>query len=186
MRGQQERPGPLFSYVSTEERIPRAHPLRQVRRLADQALDGLNPTFCRLYPEGGRPSIPPEQLLLALLLQAIYGIRSERMLIEQLDYNLLFRWFVGLNPDDPVWHPTTFSKNRDRLLNEELMAKFLELLLASPELRPLLSSEHFSVDGTLLRAWASHSSLERIDGRDDDPAPPSGGKGFGGTARKEA
>lgn len=109
MRGQQERTGPLFSYVSTEERIPRAHPLRQVRQLADQALDRLNPTFCRLYPEGGRPSIPPEQLLLALLLQAIYGIRSERMLIEQLDYNLLFRWFVGLNPDDPVWHPTPYG-----------------------------------------------------------------------------
>ena len=133
MRGQQERTGPLFSYISTEDRIPKAHPLRQVRRLADQALDRLNPAFCRLYPEGGRPSIPPEQLLLALLLQAMYGIHSERMLIEQLDYNLLFRWFVGLNPDDPVWHPTTFTKNRDRLLNEELMAKFLELLLASPE-----------------------------------------------------
>ncbi len=184
MRGQQERTGPLFSYVSTEERIPKVHPLRQVRRLADQALDRLNPTFCKLYPEGGRPSIPPEQLLLALLLQAIYGIRSERMLIEQLDYNLLFRWFVGLNPDDPVWHPTSFTKNRDRLLNEELMARFLELLLASPEVKPLLSSEHFSVDGTLLRAWASHSSLERIDGIDDDPPPPSGGNGFGSTSAK--
>lgn len=179
MRGQQERTGPLFSYISTEDRIPTSHPLRQVRHLADQALDRLNPTFCRLYPEGGRPSIPPEQLLLALLLQAIYGIRSERMLIEQLDYNLLFRWFVGLNPDDSVWHPTTFTKNRDRLLHEELMAQFLELLLAAPEVRPLLSSEHFSVDGTLLRAWASHSSLERIDGLDDAPPPPSGGKGFG-------
>lgn len=184
MRGQQERTGPLFSYISTEERIPRAHPLRQVRRLADQALDRLNPTFCRLYPEGGRPSIPPEQLLLALLLQAIYGIRSERMLMEQLDYNLLFRWFVGLNPDDPVWHPTTFTKNRDRLLNEELMAKFLELLLAAPAVKPLLSSEHFSVDGTLLRAWASHSSLERIDGSDAEPPPPSGGNGFGSGSAK--
>jgi transposase len=109
MRGQQERTGPLFSYVSSEDRIPKGHPLRQVRRLADQALDRLNPTFCRLYPEGGRPSIPPEQLLLALMLQAIYGIRSERMLIEQLDYNLLFRWFVGLAPDDPVWHQTTYG-----------------------------------------------------------------------------
>jgi len=182
MRGQQERTGPLFSYISTEDRIPASHPLRQVRRLADQALDRLNPTFCQLYPEGGRPSIPPEQLLLALLLQAIYSIRSERMLMEQLDYNLLFRWFVGLNPDDPVWHPTSFTKNRDRLLNEELMAKFLELLLATPEVKPLLSSEHFSVDGTLLRAWASHSSLERIDGLDDNPPPPSGGQGFGGPA----
>ena len=171
MRGQQERTGPLFSYISTEDRIPATHPLRQVRRLADQALDRLNPHFCRLYPEGGRPSIPPEQLLLALLLQAIYGIRSERLLIEQLDYNLLFRWFIGLNPDDPVWHSTTFTKNRARVLNEELMAKFLELLLAAPEVQPLLSSEHFSVDGTLLRAWASHSSLERIDGLDDEPPP---------------
>ena len=182
MRGKQERTGPLFSYISTEERIPVSHPLRQVRRLADQALDRLNPTFCKLYPEGGRPSIPPEQLLLALLLQAIYGIRSERMLMEQLDYNLLFRWFVGLSPDDPIWHPTTFTKNRDRILNEELMAMFLELLLAAPEVKPLLSSEHFSVDGTLLRAWASHSSLKRIDGLDDDPPPPGNGKGFGGHA----
>ena len=104
------------------------------------------------------------------------------MLIEQLDYNLLFRWFVGLNPDDPVWHPTSFTKNRDRLLNEELMAKFLELLLATPEVKPLLSSEHFSVDGTLLRAWASQSSLERIDGLDDGPPPPSGGNRFGSSA----
>ena len=103
-------------------------------------------------------------------------------MIEQLDYNLLFRWFVGLNPDDPVWHPTSFTKNRDRLLNEELMAKFLELLLATPEVKPLLSSEHFSVDGTLLRAWASHSSLERMDGLDDGPPPPSGGNGFGRSA----
>lgn len=120
--------------------------------------------------------------MLALLLQAIYAIRSERMLMEQLDYNRLFRWFVGRNPDDPVWHPNSFNKNRDRLLNEELIAKFLELLLAAPEVKPLLSSEHFSVDGTLLRARASHSSLERIDGLDGDPPPPSGGQGFGGTA----
>jgi transposase len=141
-----------------------------VRRLADQALNRINPTFCQLYPECGRHSIPPEQLLLALLLQTIYGIRSEQMLIEQLDYNLLFRWFVGLNPDDPVWHPTSLTKNRDRLLNEELMAKFLELLLATPEVKPLLSSEHFSVDGTLLRAWAAHSSLE--------PSQPLGFQGF--------
>jgi transposase len=159
MRGQQDRIGPLFSYVSTEDRIHANHPLRKVRRLADQALDRLNPTFCGLYPEGGRPSTPLEQLLLPLLPQAIYGIPSEQMLIEQMDYNLLFRWFVGLSPDDPLWHPTTFTKNRDRLLNEELMARFLELLLAAPEVKPLLSSEHFSVDDTLLRAWASDSPL---------------------------
>ncbi len=115
------------------------------------------------------------------MLQAIYGILSERMLIEQLDYNLLFRWFVGLNPDDPVWHATTFTKNPDRLFNEKLMAKFLELLLAVPEGKPLLSSEHFSVDGNWLRALASHSSLERIDGLDDDPPLLGGGQGFGGS-----
>ena len=178
MRRQQERTGPLFSYISKEQRIPASHPLRQVRRLADQALDRLNPTFRKLYPEGGRPSIPPEQLLLALLLQAIYGIRTERMLIEQLDYNLLFRWCVWFNSDDHVWHPTSFTKNRDRLLNEELMAKFLELLLTSPEGKPLVSSEHFSVYGTLLRTWTSHGSLERIDGLDNGQLPQSDGKGF--------
>jgi len=114
MRGQQERTGPLFSYISTEDRIPTTHPLRQVRRLADQALDRLNPHFCWIYPEGGRPSIPPEKLLLALLLQAICGIRSARLLIQQLNYNLLFRWFIGLNPYDPVWHSTTSAKTRVR------------------------------------------------------------------------
>jgi transposase len=149
-------------------------------------LDRLNPTFCQLYPEGCRPSIPPEQLLLALLLQAIYVIRSERMLIDQLDYNLLFSWFVGLNPDDPVWHPTSFTKNRDRLLNEELIAKFLNLLLATPEVKPLLSSKHFSVDGTLLRAWVSNSSLERIDGLENGPPPPSGGKQLRRCGKKRA
>jgi IS5 family transposase len=124
--------------------------------------------------------VPPEQLLLASLLQAFYGIRSERVLLEQLHYNLLFRWFVGLSPDDPIWHPTTFTKNRDRLLNERVMGRFLEKLMAAPEVKPLLSDEHFSVDGTLLQAWASHASLERIDGQDDPPPPPSGpGEGFG-------
>jgi transposase len=109
MRGQQERSGSLFSYVSIEDRIPAGHPLRRIRKLADQALDRLNPTFCKLYASEGRPSVPPEQLLLASLLQAFYGIRSERLLLEQLHYNLLFRWFVGLSPDDPIWHPTTFT-----------------------------------------------------------------------------
>jgi len=111
MRGQQEPSGSLFSYVSIEKRIPANHPLRQIRKLSDQALDRLNPTFCELYASEGRPSVPPEQLLLASLLQAFYGIRSERLLLEQLNYNLLFRWFVGLSPDDPIWHPTTFTKN---------------------------------------------------------------------------
>ena len=142
MRGQQERSGSLFSYVSIEDRIPASHPLRRIRKLADQALDRLNPTFCKLYAAEGRPSVPPEQLLLASLLQAFYGIRSERLLLEQLHYNLLFRWFVGLSPDDPI----------------------LVTLMGAPEVKPLLSDEHFSVDGTLLQAWASHASLERIDG----------------------
>ena len=163
-----------------EERIPASHPLRRIWKLADQALDRLNPTFCALYAAEGRPSVPPEQQLLASLLQAFYGIRSERLLLEQLHYNLLFRWFVGLSPDDPIWHPTTFTKNRERLLNDEVMGKFLEKLMAAPEVKPLLSDEHFSVDGTLLQAWASHASLERIDGEDDPPPPPSGpGEGFG-------
>jgi transposase len=161
MRGQRERSDSLFSYVSIEERIPDSHPLRRIRKLADQALDRLNSTFCAFYATEGRPSVPPEQLLLASRLQAFYGSRSERLLLEQLNYNLLFRWFVGLSPDDPIWHPTTFTKNRELLLNEQIM-------------------EHFSVDGTLLQAWASHASLERIDGKDDPPPPPSGpGEGFG-------
>jgi len=180
MRGQQERSGSLFSYVSIEERIPASHPLRRIRKLANQALDRLNPTFCQLYTSEGRPSVPPEQLLLTSLLQAFYGIRSERLQLEQLNYNLLFRGFVGLSPDDPIWHPTTFTKNRERLLNEQVMGKFLEKLMGAPEVKPLLSNEHFSVDGTLLQAWASHASLERIDGEDDPPPPPSGpGEGFG-------
>ncbi|MFM7674471.1 MAG: IS5 family transposase [Synechococcus sp.] len=180
MRGQQERTGSLSSSVSIEDRIPASHPLRRIRKLVDQALDRLNPTFCELYASEGRPSVPPEQLLRASLLQAFYGIRSERLLLEQLDYNLLFRWFVGLSPDDPIWHPTTFTKNRERLLNEQVMGKFLRKLMAAPEVKPLLSNEHFSVDGTLLQAWASHTSLERIDGEDDPPPPASGaGEGFG-------
>ena len=172
MRGQRERSGSLFSYVSIEERIPASHPLRRIRRLADQALDRLNPTFCELYAAEGRPSVPPEQLLLASLLQAFYGIRSERLLLEQLHYNLLYRWFVGLSPDDPIWHPTTFTKNRERLLNEQVFTKrsevgrrplgrFLEKLMAAPEVKPLLSDEHFSVDGTLLQAWASCAATIR-------------------------
>lgn len=166
--------------MSIEERIPVSHPLRRIRRLADQALDRLNLTFCELYAAEGRPLVPPEQLLLASLLQAFYGIRSERLQLEELNYNLLYRWFVGLSPDDPSWHPTTFTKNRDRLLNEQIIERFLEKLMGAPEVKPLLSDEHFSVDGPLLQAWASHASLERIDGQVDPPPPPSGpGEGFG-------
>jgi transposase len=131
---------------------------------ADQALDRLNPTFCVLYASEGRLSVPPEQMLLASLLQAIYWIRSERLLLEQLHYSLILSWFVGLSPDHPIWHLTTSTKNRERLLNEQDMGRFLKKLMAAPEMKPLLSDEHFPVDGTLLQAWASHASLERIDG----------------------
>ena len=131
--------------------------------------------------------MPPEQLLLASLLQAFYGIRSERLLLEQLHYNLLFSWFVGLSPDDPIWHPTTFTKNRERLLNEQVMGRFLEKLMAAPEVKLLLSDEHFSVDGTLLQAWASHASLERIDGQEDPTTAIRPGRGFWRSkARQEA
>ena len=145
IRGYPERSGSLFSYMSIEERIPDSHPLRRIRKLADQALDRLNPTFCELYASEGRPSVSPEQLLLASLFQAFYGIRSERLLLEQLNYYLLFRWFVGLNPDDPVWHSTPFTLtsaegrscrrclNRERFLNDEVMGKFLEKLMGAPE-----------------------------------------------------
>ena len=180
MRGRRERSGSLFSYMSIEERIPASHPLRRIRKLADQAFDRLNPMFYELYAVEGRPSVPPEQLLLASLLQAFYGIRSERLLLEQLSYNLLIRWFVGLSLDDPIWQPTTSTKNSGRLLNEQVIGGFLEKLMGAPEVQPLLSDEHLSVDGTLLQAWASHASLEWIDGEEDPPPLPSGlGKGFG-------
>jgi transposase len=157
MRGQQERCSSLFSYVSIEERIPASHPLRRIRKLADQALDRLIPSFCRLYAQEGRPWVPPEQLLL-----------------EQLHYNLLFRWFVGLSPADPIWPLSTFTKNRDRLLNDDVMGLFLETLVGAPEGKPLLSDDHFSVDGTMLQAWASNASLKRIDGQEDPPPQPTG------------
>src|SRR6266850_2500862 len=150
MRGADEQPGSMFSYVSLEERVPQDHPLRVIRRITDRALERLSPRFGTLYVNFGRPSIPPEQLLRALLLQALYTIRSERQLMEQLNYNLLFRWFVGLGMDEAVWVPTTFTKNRARLL----------------------SDEHFTVDGTLLEAWASHKSFRP---RDENPPPPAGG-----------
>ena len=172
MRGADERTGAMFSYVSLEERIPPDHPLRTVRRITDRALERLSPRFGALYVNFGRPSIPPEQLLRALLLQALYTIRSERQLIEQLDFNLLFRWFVGLGIDDAVWAPTTFTKNRDRLLDGDIAAAFFEAILIHADRRGVLSHEHFTVDGTLLEAWASHKSFKP---RDTPPDPPSGG-----------
>ena len=173
MRGSDERSGALFSYVDLEARVPSGHPLRAIREIVDEALAGLSPTFARLYAPLGRPSIPPEQLLRALLLQAFYSIRSARQLMERLDFDLLFRWFVGLGIDDPVWDHSTFSKNRDRLLEGDVAAEFLATLLDCPKVRRRLSSEHFSVDGSLIQAWASMKSLRSKDG---DGAPPSGGR----------
>jgi transposase len=168
MRGAFSDQAGMFSYISPEARIPADHPLRAIRAIVREVLRRMSPTFARLYAHEGRPSIPPEQLFSTLLLQALYGVRSERLLMEQLDYNLLFRWFVGLAPDDKVWHPTVFSKNRDRLLDGDVFAKFLAKLLAHPKVAPLLSDEHFSVDGTLIEAWAGHKSFKPKDGSDDD------------------
>ena len=167
-----------FSYVSPESRVPAGHPLRKIRELVRDVLLELNRKFTRLYARDGRPSVPPEQLLSALLIQALYGIRSERQLMEQLDYNLLYRWFVGLSPDDPVWDPTTFSKNRERLQAGDVFEAFMTRLLNHPQVKPLLSDEHFSVDGTLIEAWASQKSFRPKHGSGDD------GSNFHGQTRK--
>src|SRR5918995_457846 len=173
MRGGDVRTEALFSYLSCEARVPQDHPLRPIRTLVDQALDVLSPVFDQLYAQIGRPSIPPEKLLRALLLQALYSVRSERQLMEQLDYNLLFRWFVGLAMDAPIWDPTVFTKNRDRFLAGEVAGQFFQAVLAQPEIRALLSDEHFSVDGTLIEAFASMKSFKpRAEGGD---GPPAGG-----------
>lgn len=179
MRGEDRDSGALFSYVSCEARVPSDHPLRAIRAIVDEALEVLSPEFERIYSALGRPSVPPEKLLRALLLQAFYSVRSERQLMEQLDYNLLFRWFVGLSVDAPVWDPTVFSKNRDRLIDGEIAARFLAAVLNQPRVKALLSDEHFSVDGTLIEAWASMKSFRAKGGADgDDPdhggAPPAG------------
>jgi transposase len=179
MRGRLVDQSGLFSYVDPEQRISPRHPLRQIRVLVREVLHALTHSFAKLYAREGRPSIPPEQLLSALLLQAFYGIRSERQLMEQLDYNLLYRWFVGLSPDDPVWDVTVFTKNRERLQRGDVFQKFMARLLDHPEVRPLLSDEHFSVDGTLIEAWASQKSFRPKDGTD----PGDGGQ-FRGQTRK--
>ena len=179
MRGSDERSGELFSYVDLEQRVPAKHPLRKIRQLVNDVLVSLDAEFAKLYSAFGRESIAPERLLRALLLQALFTIRSERQLMEQLDYNLLFRWFVGLGIDDAVWVPTVFSKNRDRLLDADVAAKFMEQLLAHKEVRMLLSDEHFSVDGTLIEAWASMKSFQPKPGAagpdepGGDPPPPA-------------
>ena len=154
MRGADGQSGKLFSYLSPESLVPQEHPLRAIRLLVNAALERLSPAFSRIYADSGRPSIPPEKLLRALLLQALFTVRSERQLMQQITYNMLFRWFVGLAMDAPVWDVTVFTKNRDRLLEGDIARGFLAAILADPQVTPLLSSEHFSVDGTLIEAWA--------------------------------
>lgn len=176
MRGADRRTEGLFSYVSCESRVPAGHPLRSILAVADAVLAALSDEFLQLYAVNGRPSIAPEKLLRALLLQAFYSIRSERQLMEQLDYNLLFRWFVGLGVDDPVWDVTVFTKNRDRLLAGEIAAKFLRAVLNQPKVKALLSDDHFSVDGTLIQAWASMKSFRPKDGSGEPPDPGRNGE----------
>jgi transposase len=176
MRGGDVRTERLFSYVSCERRVPQDHPLRRILPIVDAALSDLSPEFQRLYARIGRPSIPPEKLLRALLLQAFHSVRSERQLMEQLDYNLLFRWFVGLGIEDPVWDVTVFTKNRDRLLDGDIAAKFFQAVLRQPQIKGLLSDEHFSVDGSLIEAWASMKSFKPKHAGEDEPPASGGGR----------
>ena len=174
MRGADEGSGKLFSYVDLEKRVPKEHPLRAIRTIVNEALSDLDGAFAAMYAPLGRPSIPPEKLLRASLLQAFYTVRSERQLMERLEFDLLFRWFVGVGIDDAVWDHSVFSKNRDRLLEADIAAKFLRAVLNRPEVRKLLSTEHFSVDGTLVEASASMKSFRPKDGSGE---PPTAGGG---------
>jgi transposase len=174
VRGDDNRTGELFSYVDLEVRVRRDHPLRPIRIIVNEALSALEREFATLYSPIGRPSIPPEKLLRAMLLQAFYSIRSERLLMERLEYNLLFRWFVGIGVDDAAWDHSVFSKNRDRLLEGDIAAKFLVAVLAQPKVKKLLSSDHFSVDGTLIEAWASMKSVKPKDGSGEPPTQGGG------------
>ena len=174
MRGGDQRSGELFSYVDLEARVRRNHPLRRIRAIVNEALSALEREFAALYSPIGRPSIPPEKLLRAMLLQAFYSIRSERLLMERLEYDLLFRWFVGIGVDDAAWDHSVFSKNRDRLLEGDIAAKFLAAVLAQPKVKKLLSSDHFSVDGTLIEAWASMKSVKPKDGSGEPPVQGGG------------
>jgi len=176
MRGSDARSGSLFSYVDLESRVPAKHPLRVIKAIVDDVLVSLDAEFERLYEGTGRQSIAPERLLRASLLQAFYSVRSERQLMEQIDYNLLFRWFVGLGIDDAVWDHSTFSKNRDRLLDADVAAKFLEAVLRHGKVKRFLSDDHFSVDGTLVEAWASLKSFRAKDGGDEPPSPGRNGE----------
>lgn len=187
MRGDDLKQQAMFSYISPESRVPKDHPLRPIRIMVDNALNNLAPVFKEMYSHTGRPSIPPEQLLRALLLQILYSVRSERMLAEQLNYNLLFRWFVGLSMDDKVWDHSTFSKNRDRLIAHDVSTQFFVTVRTLAERADLLSNEHFTVDGTLIEAWASMKSFRPKDDQDQDP-PTTGGRNtevdFKGQKRK--
>jgi transposase len=175
MRGSDKRSGELFSYIDLEKRVRPDHPLRVIRVLVNDALAGMERDFAALYSPIGRPSVPPEKLLRAMLLQAFYSIRSERQLMERLEYDLLFRWFVGIGVDDAAWDHSSFSTNRDRLLEGDIAAKFLAAVLTPPRVKKLLSSDHFSVDGTLIEAWASMKSFRPHDGSDEEP-PADGGR----------
>ena len=172
MRGPDEQQGYVFSYLSPEQRVRKDHPLRPIRAMVDKALKELSPAFNKMYSKVGRPSIPPEQLLRALLLQMLYSVRSERLLMEQMDYNILFRWFVGLNLDDEVWDATVFSKNRDRLLEGEVAQEFLALIVEQARGEGWASDEHFTVDGTLLEAWASLKSFQPKNKKSSKNSPP--------------
>jgi len=184
MRGDDRPAEGMFSYLRLEDRVPSGHPLRKIRTLVDATLTDLSSSFDELYARNGRPSIPPERLLRALLLQAFYTVRSERQLMEQLDFNLLFRWFVGLSIDETVWDATVFCKNRDRLLDGDIAKQFLAATLSQPQVRSLLSNEHFSVDGTLIEAWASLKSFVPKDGGDKQPPSGDGSTSGGGRNRE--
>src|SRR5215467_7916368 len=176
MRGLDHQQSAMFSYLSAEQRVPSDHPLRAIREITDIVLKQLSLAFSQMYSKIGRRSIPPEKLLRALLLQVLYSVRSERLLMEHLNYNLLFRWFVGLNMDDPVWDVTVFTKNRQRLLAGDIAQAFFERVLAQARQQGVLSDEHFTVDGTLIEAWASLKSFKRKDTRGtppDDPGNPT-------------
>src|ERR1700731_1346397 len=173
MRGTDQQQGHVFSYISPELRVGKDHPLRPIRAMVDKVLKELSPEFTKMHSKVGRPSIPPEQLPRELLLQVLYSVRSERLLMEEIDYNILFRWFVGLNLDDAVWDATVFTKNRDRLLEAEVAKEFLSLVVGQAREKGWTSDEHFTVDGTLLEAWASAKSFQPKDGQNavppDDP-----------------
>ena len=181
MRGDDDLQDGMFSYISPEKRVPSDHPLRPIRKMVDEILKEMSPKFAKLYSDVGRPSIAPERLLRSLLLQVFYSVRSERMLIEQLQYNMLFRWFVGMEMDEAVWNHAVYSKNRERLLNEEIAESFFQRVLERA--RPYMSDEHFTVDGTLIEAWASQKSFRRKDGK-GKPLGPGGESDFHGDKRK--